>query len=168
MESPQVRWWHRLLLAALALSTLLVTLIAGVLAYSASQEREYSYSWRGDAVHADAAPCSASPYADGSGAMVFCGEFSSPTDVLVDLVKTGAVRPTSIPAPYDEVRDAATLNNLSRAMDIRSSSEYGLVSAKAWKNFGIAAAVVAGWFLLGCLVFNLILWIAHGTTHLRP
>lgn len=168
MNTPKARWWHRLLLAVLGLLALPVIALSLWLAFESSRVQEYRYSWQGDELGAIALECSVSIYDAIGEASVYCGDFNSPRDVLNDMAIHGAINADSIPKPRGDVSDAYTLQSLAKSMDLKYSSERIFQWGHALKPFGIAAAVIFGYFVLANLFFMLVLWIAHGTTRLSP
>jgi hypothetical protein len=166
-DTVKVRWWHRLLLALVVLSGLLVAVIAIWVAYDASHETQYRYGWRGDKPGEYVMTCKAYIYETLGEASAHCGDFELPSEVLNDIVSAGRIRADNLPQPRNEIRDGYTLNSLSSALDLSYSHARVMVPALAWKAFGIAAGVIFGYLILAGFFVNLVLWIAHGTTRLQ-
>ncbi|MGS1076679.1 hypothetical protein [Pseudoxanthomonas beigongshangi] len=164
---PVYKWWHRLIVALLGLAGLVVAAIAFILAYEASRDTKILYSWHGDSAGELASNCRVNVYQTFGDTSTLCGDFNTPTEILEDLVARGAIKRENIPLPRSEINDAHTVNAVSEAQKLKYSYSHPISTSKATKAFGIAAAVVIGYLILAGLFFNLILWIAHGTTRLK-
>lgn len=165
MKEINQKWWHRMLKVILSLVAVPIFAVTALICIEKAGESVSEYSWK-PGYKADGSQTECSPHIDHElrSAFIYCGSFSSTTELVDSMVQSGYItKPEAIPVPRNAYDDGRVLEAISKQRPITTYYHQVYNFERIVYMLGIAMAIFIATTLCLIGVYRLAIYIVHGS-----